>query len=78
MQSELLLSGGASGIGRPNGRLEVKDANGKKLLDEAYRLNSQGHALQEILGQMDRLGHDRPPLSAIASSMAGRISANTA
>ena len=57
---QLLLSGGASGIGRPNGRLEVKDPNGKKLLDEAYRLNSQGHALQEILGQMDRLGHDRP------------------
>ena len=31
-----------SGIGHPNGRLKMQDANGKKLLDEAYRLNSQG------------------------------------
>ena len=59
-QPDLLLAGGASGIGRPNGRLEVRDAAGKKLLDEAYKLNSQGHALQEILGQMDKHGHDRP------------------
>jgi acetate kinase len=57
---ELLLAGGASGIGHPNGRLEVKDPSGATLLDESYRLNSQGHALQEILGQMDRLGHGRP------------------
>ncbi len=57
---ELLLAGGASGIGQPNGRLEVKDAAGKKVLDEAYKLNSQGHALKEILGQMDKLGHERP------------------
>jgi acetate kinase len=55
-----LLAGGASGIGHPNGRLEVTDPSGKKLLDEAYKLNSQGHALQEILGQMDKLGHERP------------------
>lgn len=57
---ELLLAGGASGIGRANGRLQVKSAAGATLLDEAYKLNSQGHALQEILGQMDRLGHGRP------------------
>jgi len=57
---QLLLAGGASGIGHPNGRLEVKDANGKKLLDEAYKLNSQGHALQEILGQIEKQGHRRP------------------
>ncbi len=57
---QLLLAGGASGIGHPNGRLEVKDANSKKLLDEAYKLNSQGHALQEILGQIEKQGHGRP------------------
>jgi acetate kinase len=57
---QLLLSGGASGIGRPNGRLEVQDANSKKLLDEPYKLNSQGHALQEILNQIEKQGHDRP------------------
>jgi len=56
----LLLAGGASGIGHSNGRLEVNDPTGKKLLDEAYHLNSQGHALKEILGVMDRLGHPRP------------------
>jgi acetate kinase len=57
---ELLLAGGASGIGHPNGRLEVSDAAGTRLLDQSYQLNSQGHALKEILDQMDRLGHDRP------------------
>ena len=57
---ELLLAGGASGIGHSNGRLEVKDASGKSLLDEAYKLNSQGHALKEILEQMARMGHGRP------------------
>ena len=56
----LLLAGGASGIGHPNGRLEVTDASGKKLLDQAYKLNSQGHALEQILAQMDKLGHGRP------------------
>ena len=57
---QLLLAGGASGIGRPNGRLEVKDPAAKTLLDEPYKLNSQGHALGEILGQIGNLGHGRP------------------
>jgi acetate kinase len=57
---QLMLAGGASGIGHPNGRLEVKDAHSKKLLDEAYQLNSQGHALEEILGQIEKQGHGRP------------------
>lgn len=56
----LLLSGGASGIGHSNGRLEVQDPAGTKLLDDAYRLNSQGHALKEILGQIEKQGHGRP------------------
>lgn len=57
---QLMLAGGASGIGHPNGRLEIQDAAGKKLLDEAYKLNSQGHALKEILGQIEKQGHGRP------------------
>lgn len=57
---QLLLAGGASGIGHPNGRLEVKDAAGTTLLDQAYTLNSQGHALKEILDQVGRLGHGQP------------------
>ena len=59
-EPELLLAGGASGIGHSNGRLQVEDASGKKLLDEAYTLQSQGQALKEVLGQIDRLGHGKP------------------
>jgi len=59
-EPELLLAGGASGIGHSNGRLQVEDAAGKKLLDEAYTLQSQGQALKEVLGQIDRLGHGKP------------------
>ncbi len=56
----LLLSGGASGIGHPNGRLQIQDAHGKSILDEAYSLSSQGHALQEILDATHRFGHGVP------------------
>jgi acetate kinase len=56
----LLLAGGASGIGHSNGRLQIKDAAGAQLLDEAYKLNSQGHALKEILDVNERFGHGRP------------------
>jgi acetate kinase len=59
-EPELLPAGGASGIGHSNGRLQVTDARGAKLLDEAYKLNSQGHALKEILDQIGRLGHGKP------------------
>jgi acetate kinase len=59
-EPDLLLAGGASGIGHSNGRLQVTDAAGATLVDEAYRLNSQGHALQEILARMGRLGHGKP------------------
>jgi acetate kinase len=59
-EPDLLLAGGASGIGHSNGRLQVTDAEGAKLLDQAYTLHSQGHALQEILEQMGRLGHGKP------------------
>lgn len=56
----LLLAGGASGIGHSNGRLQITDANGASKLDEAYQLNSQGHALKEILDTFERFGHQRP------------------
>jgi acetate kinase len=57
---ELIVAGGASGIGHSNGRLQVTDAAGATLLDKAYRLQSQGHALQEVLDQIGRLGHGKP------------------
>lgn len=59
-EPDLLLAGGASGIGHSNGRLQVTDPGGAKLLEEAYHLNSQGHALKEILDQITRLGHGKP------------------
>jgi len=57
---ELLLAGGASGIGHSNGRLAITDAGGASKLDKAYQLNSQGHALKEILDVIESLGHGRP------------------
>lgn len=57
---QVLLAGGASGIGHANGRLQLRDAAGAVLLDEAYALSSQGHALREILDAMARLGGYRP------------------
>ncbi len=56
----LLLAGGASGIGHSNGRLQVKDAGGASLLDQSYTLSSQGHALKEVLDQIEHQGHERP------------------
>ena len=57
---QLQLAGGASGIGHANGRLQIEDASGKSLLDEAYTLSSQGHALKEILDAAHRFGHGTP------------------
>ena len=57
---EMVLAGGASGIGHTNGRLEIHAPDGRSVLDKAYQLNSQGHALKEILGVMNGLGHGRP------------------
>ncbi len=59
-EPELLLAGGASGIGHANGRLQIKDATGAVRFDEAYALGSQGHALRVILEAMARLGSGRP------------------
>lgn len=55
-----VLTGGAIGIGHANGRLQIKDAAGKTQVDEEYRLDSQGHALSEILRTIDRTSRQRP------------------
>lgn len=55
-----LLSGGAFGIGHANARLLLKEAAGKPLLDQEYRLYSQGEALKEILEAAGRFLAARP------------------
>lgn len=57
-----VLTGGAIGIGHSNGRLQINDGEGQTLVDEAYRLDSQGHALAEILKTIDRTGRQRPSM----------------
>ena len=42
-----VLSGGADGVGQPNGKLRVEDSAGKVLLDESYTLGTQSKALEE-------------------------------
>ncbi|HKR27512.1 MAG TPA: hypothetical protein VJS11_08650, partial [Acidobacteriaceae bacterium] len=57
---ELVLAGGATGIGRSNGNLQIKDSSGNKLLDEAYNLSSQGEAMKEILDFIAKHAGARP------------------
>jgi len=56
----LVLAGGATGIGHSNGRLEVYDASGKALVDQAYVLSSQGHAMKEILAAIAQHAGQKP------------------
>ena len=56
----LLLTGGATGIGHSNGRLQISDAQGATVVDEAYSLSSQGHALKEILGHVQPVAGGLP------------------
>lgn len=56
----LVLAGGASGIGHANGRLQIADASGKQLVDEAYNLSSQGEAMKEILDATARHTGQKP------------------
>ena len=56
----LLLTGGATGIGHGNGRLQISDAQGATVVDEAYSLSSQGHALKEILGHVQPVAGGLP------------------
>jgi acetate kinase len=59
-EEQAVLRGGADGIGTANAKLQIADAGGKTLLDEKYTLRSQGHALEEILGAVEKLGGKRP------------------
>jgi acetate kinase len=54
------LAGSASGIGHANGRLEIKEADGKPVIDEAYKLNSQGEAMREILDAITHHAGQKP------------------
>ena len=56
----VVLAGSASGIGHPNGRLEIKDADGKAVIDEAYKLSSQGEAMREILDAIAKHAGQKP------------------
>ena len=60
LQAGSAADGRRERIGHANGRLEVQDAGGATLLDEKYTLDSQGHALKEVLDQIEKRGHGRP------------------
>lgn len=55
-----ILKGGADGIGRPNGRLRISDAEDKVLLDDAYAMATQAGALKAILGALSKYGAGSP------------------
>lgn len=57
---ELVLAGGATGIGRSNGNLQIKEPGGKKLVDEGYKLGSQGEAMKEILDEIQKRIGQKP------------------
>jgi acetate kinase len=56
----VVLAGSASGIGHPNGRLEITDADGKDVINEAYKLDSQGEAMREILDAINQHAGQKP------------------
>ncbi len=56
----LVLAGGATGIGHSNGRLQVNDLSGKALIDQAYKLASQGEAMKEILAAIAQRAGQKP------------------
>ncbi len=56
----LVMKGGADGIGHPDGRLQVKSAEGQPLLDKAYALHSQGEALKQILDAVAKFAGAHP------------------
>lgn len=55
-----ILSGGAEGVGTKSGKLNISDAQGKKLLDESYTWSNQEHALQEIVHALAKLASAAP------------------
>jgi acetate kinase len=56
----VVLSGGADGIGKPDGRLRVEQSDGRVLLDESYTLKTQAHALDESVRALLRFSHAAP------------------
>ena len=56
----LLLEGSAEGIGRPDGSLKIKTADGTVLLQKTEVLESQTDALQSLAGVLAEQGHTRP------------------
>jgi acetate kinase len=56
----LLLEGSAQGIGRDDGSLKVKQADGTVLLEQVHVLESQTDALQKLAGVLADHGHTRP------------------
>lgn len=57
---ELVFSGSADGIGRPDGKLQVKAADGRVLLAEDHLLESQGEALGKVAGALKSAGVPTP------------------
>lgn len=55
-----VISGGAEGVGRQNGKLQIKDAAGRVLLSESYKLASQTQALQEIVRALLKFSDGTP------------------
>jgi acetate kinase len=56
----LLLEGSAEGIGRPDGSLKVKAADGKLLIETTHVLESPTDALQKLAGVLAGHGQTRP------------------
>ncbi|HTX42411.1 MAG TPA: acetate/propionate family kinase [Acidobacteriaceae bacterium] len=56
----LVLNGGATGIGHANGHLKIEDSDGRALVDQAYKLSSQGEAMREILDAIAQHAGQKP------------------
>ena len=56
----LLLEGSAEGIGRPDGSLKIKTADGTVLLQKTQVLESQTDALQSLADVLAQHSHTRP------------------
>src|SRR5579864_3928881 len=59
-QETAVFKGGADSIGKPEGRLQITDGDGKTLLDESRTVLGQAHALEEILKTLAKFGSSQP------------------
>jgi len=57
---QLLLDGSAEGIGRNNGKIELKDANSRVLRSESLSFPSQSDALDHVAKWLGELSLDQP------------------